>query len=225
MRKNIILPKRYIEADIEFNSVWVSKLINCIMQKGKKTKATMIVHNAIKSVLQDLKIEFTTLQDKVNEHVSPLYRINNRKFGGGTYSIPTELTPDQKTNKGIKFIVQSARNGVKKKRNDFGQVTSPKEYNTIVESLIATLKKAFNKQQCDAIKMKEEIEKTAKANAAFTHLMRQKTKKTITINKTSSKVIDDASAAQMNDMAKDTQTNASEDFNASAVQNTEGNNV
>ncbi len=89
--------KRQIPPDPRYDSQTVSKFINNLMVKGKKSTSERIFYNAM-----DI-IEQRTGQPGVNvfkqglNNVKPSVEVKSRRVGGATYQVPVEVRPDRRT--------------------------------------------------------------------------------------------------------------------------------
>lgn len=144
---------REVLPDPIYNSVVVTKLINNIMQDGKKGVAQKIVYEAfdiIKERTSQDPLEFFT---KGLENVMPMLEVKARRVGGANYQVPIEVRPERRQTLGLRWLVQFAR-----ARND----------RTMKERLANELLDAANSAG-GAYKKKEDIHKMADANRAFAH--------------------------------------------------------
>jgi len=145
--------KREILPDPRFKDVVLSKFINCIMLKGKKSVAEGIVYGALDSLsigTDSEKIDFFT---KALGNVKPMLEVKSRRVGGATYQVPIEVRPDRAQALAIRWIIDASRKRA-------GQ--------TMQSKLAAELKDAFENKGT-SVKKKEDTHKMAEANRAFAH--------------------------------------------------------
>lgn len=138
-------------ADPIYGSVKVSKLINYVMERGKKDTATKIVYK----VMEELKKEgdpVAILEDAL-EKASPVVEVRSRRVGGANYQVPREVNPQRRLALGLRWIVEAAE-GTKGK--------------PMAETLLAEIK-AAHKGEGSAVTKKETTHKMAEANKAFAH--------------------------------------------------------
>ena len=143
--------KNQLQPDPVYGSVKVSKLINYVMERGKKDTARKIVY----SVLEALKKEgdpVAILEDAL-EKASPNVEVRSRRVGGANYQVPREVNPNRKLALGLRWIVEAAE-GTKGK--------------PMAESLLAEIQ-AARKGQGTAVTKKETTHRMAEANKAFAH--------------------------------------------------------
>lgn len=148
------IQKRKIKPDIVYGSVEVAKLINKIMQDGKKGIAYDIVYSAFEVIKQKVGKDPFEVFKKALENVSPEWELRSRRVGGATYQIPIACLPERKLHLGLKFIVDSAR-----ERTDKRGMANKLAYEII---------DAYEGKG-GAAKKKEELHKLAEANKTFAH--------------------------------------------------------
>ncbi len=144
-RKNIVQP------DEIYGSVKVSKLINYVMERGKKDTARKIVYK----VMEDLKKEgepVAILEDAL-EKASPSVEVRSRRVGGANYQVPREVRPERRLALGLRWIVEAAE----------GTKGKPMNVSLLAEILAA------HKGEGAAVTKKETTHRMAEANKAFAH--------------------------------------------------------
>ena len=148
--------KRKIAPDSIYNSVIVAKLINYIMQDGKKTVAQKQVYNAF--LILDKKGEEGALKmfEKAMQTVGPKVEVKARRIGGANYQVPVEVKYERKISLALRWIIEAAR-----KRSN-------KEYHTFGEKLAAEIIDA-SQNLGEAIRKRDIALKQAEANKAFGH--------------------------------------------------------
>lgn len=148
IKDNGILP------DPKYHSVVLSKFINTIMLKGKKSLAEKIVYDALEILSKKTKKKplesFLTAVD----NVKPLIKVVSRRVGGSTYQVPIEVTPKNAQALAFRWIITYSR-----KRSE----------KTMVDRLANELFGAYKKEGA-SIKKREDTHKMAEANKAFAHL-------------------------------------------------------
>ncbi|RJQ35277.1 30S ribosomal protein S7 [Candidatus Parcubacteria bacterium] len=137
--------------DNVYGSVKVSKLINYVMERGKKDTATKIVYK----VMEELKKDGDPLVilEEALDKASPSVEVRSRRVGGANYQVPREVRPERRLALGLRWIVQAAE-GTKGK--------------PMHESLLAEIR-AAHKGEGSAVTKKETTHKMAEANKAFAH--------------------------------------------------------
>ncbi|MDR1848179.1 MAG: 30S ribosomal protein S7 [Bacteroidales bacterium] len=146
-KKRIILP------DPKFNDTLVTKFVNNIMLKGKKTIAYNIFYEAIDIVSKKTEENGLDVWKKALANVTPNVEVRSRRIGGATFQIPMEIRPNRKQSMGMKNLILFSR-----KRNE----------KTMASRLAGEILQAF-KEEGAAFKKKEDIHRMAEANKAFSH--------------------------------------------------------
>ena len=146
-KKRIILP------DPKFNDTLVTKFVNNIMLKGKKTIAYNIFYEAIDDVSEKTNDNGLELWKKALANVTPNVEVRSRRIGGATFQIPSEIRQERKQSMGMKSLIGYAR-----KRNE----------KTMALRLAGEII-AASKEEGAAYKKKEDIHRMAEANKAFSH--------------------------------------------------------
>ena len=147
---------RIILPDPKFNDVLVTRFVNNIMLRGKKSIAYGIFYEAIDIVGTKLEKEEMSPLDiwkKSLTNVTPQVEVRSRRIGGATFQIPMEVRASRKESMAMKNMIKAAR-----KRND----------KTMAKNLAAEIIAGF-KEEGAAFKRKEEIHRMADANKAFSH--------------------------------------------------------
>jgi small subunit ribosomal protein S7 len=153
MPRRKLVKRREVKSDPKFDSPLVTKFINCLMFKGKKSTAERVFYGCM-----DL-IEKRTGQPGIQvfklavNNVKPVLEVRPRRVGGATYQVPMEVRHERRTALAFRWILQNAR--------------ARKEH-SMQESLASELV-AASKNEGGAIKKKEDTHKMAEANKAFAH--------------------------------------------------------
>ena len=147
------ISKRDVLPDPIYKSKLVTKLVNNVMQDGKKGVAQTIVYDAFaiveaKSGKNPLEVFVEAL-----ENVMPVLEVKARRVGGSTYQVPLEVRADRRQTLGLRWMVGYAR-----KRGE----------RTMADRLAAEILDAINNAG-GAFKKKEETHRMAEANKAFAH--------------------------------------------------------
>lgn len=146
-KKRIILP------DPKFNDTLVTKFVNNIMLKGKKTIAYNIFYEAIDVVSEKTNDNGLEIWKKALANVTPNVEVRSRRIGGATFQIPSEIRQERKQSMGMKSLI-----GYSRKRNE----------KTMALRLAGEII-AASKEEGAAYKKKEDIHRMAEANKAFSH--------------------------------------------------------
>ena len=154
MPRRKVVAKRQIDPDPRFNSVLVSKFINNLMERGKKSVARSIFYDAM-DLVADRVTEDSPLEvfEKAMEQVRPRVEVKSRRVGGATYQVPIEVRPERRNALAIRWLV-----GFSSKRAG----------RSMSEKLAGELIDAYNSRG-SAVKKREDTHKMAEANKAFAH--------------------------------------------------------
>lgn len=159
MTLNYEFPDPYVEPDPRFKSKLVSKFINCLMHRGKKSVAEAAFYKAMDVVAErterdnPLEVFETALAN-----VAPIIEVRSRRVGGMTYQVPTEVSGKRRISLGIRWILEAARN---------------KKGRPIYLRLADELTDAYRRQGT-AYERRENAHKMAEANRAFAHFSRRR---------------------------------------------------
>lgn len=145
--------KRQPKPDPVYGNVTVSKFINNIMKKGKKTVAENILYEAMDVAKDKIKKEPLEVFQQALKNVTPLIEVKARRVGGATYQVPSEVKGDRGTALAMRWLLTNAR-----KRSG----------RSMVEKLSAEFVDAANGVGA-SVKKKEDTHKMAEANRAFAH--------------------------------------------------------
>ena len=152
MRKRQAI-KRDVLADPIYNSKMITKLINGIMQDGKKGTAQKILYSALDIVKEKTSKDPIEVLNQAFENVRPALEIKSRRIGGSNYSVPMEVKEDRANALTLRWLIQYA-----KSRNGKG----------MAENLAAEIIDAANGVG-GAVKKREDTHKMAEANKAYAH--------------------------------------------------------
>jgi small subunit ribosomal protein S7 len=142
--------------DPMYNSIEVAKLINYVMVDGKKTVAQSIVYGMMEDLKKQGEDPMKVLYKAIS-NVAPAQEVKPRRLGGASYLVPTEVRSERKLYLAFNWIVEAAR------------ARSNKEFHTFKDKLLSELLEA-SKNQGSAVTKRQQAEKLAEANRAFSHL-------------------------------------------------------
>ncbi len=146
--------KRTQKIDAKYGSPIIARLINKVMQDGKKTVAEELVYSAVEKGAENVKEkDVNVFINKVIDNVRPSLEIKARRVGGANYQVPMPVSPRRQETLSVRWIVDSCR---KKSGKSFDKI------------LMAELVAAYNGEG-DALKKKMDTERMAEANKAFAH--------------------------------------------------------
>ena len=137
--------------DPVYGSVKVSKLVNYVMERGKKDTARKIVYK----VMEELKKEGdpVLILEEALENAAPSVEVRSRRVGGANYQVPREVRPERRLALGLRWIVTAAES---------------KKGIPMADALLTELR-AAKKGEGEAVTKKETTHRMADANKAFAH--------------------------------------------------------
>lgn len=146
--------KREQIGDRKYNSLTIARLINKVMQDGKKTLAENLVYTALENAAREAKEkDIIVFINRVIDNIKPALEIRARRVGGANYQVPVPVSPRRQETLAIRWIVDSSR------------VKSGASFDKI---LTTELLNGYNGEG-DAVKKKQDTERMAEANRAFAH--------------------------------------------------------
>ena len=153
MPRRGIVVKREILPDPIYQSTLVTKFINTVMKRGKKSTAEQIFYGGMEVVRDKTKDDPLKAFKKAVENVKPLLEVKSRRVGGSNYQVPVEVNQARRLSLAIRWLILFAQQRGEK---------------TMKEKLAAEILDAANLRG-GAMKKKEDTHKMAEANKAFAH--------------------------------------------------------
>jgi len=139
--------------DARYNSLLVSRFVNKLMVRGKKSLAEHIIYGTIEELERRARRPGLEVFEQALRNATPVIEVKPRRVGGATYQVPVEIKGDRRQSLAIRWILSAARKRTGK---------------SMVERLATELMDAANNQGA-TIKKREETHKMAEANRAFSH--------------------------------------------------------
>ena len=151
---NITASREQLKGDPRYDSMLVSKFVNCLMWDGKKSTALSVFYDAMdiiqKRIPGDEPVDVFT---QAVENVKPHIEVRSKRVGGAAYQVPMQVNRTRQQSLAIRWILGAVRD--KKGR--------PKHL-ALADELIA----AYNKEGA-AMTKREGVHRMADANKAFAH--------------------------------------------------------
>ncbi len=147
------ITKRIPLPDARYNSVVVQQFINKVMQRGKKSVAEKIVYDALELAADRLKKTPMEIFELALRNAGPVIEVKPKRVGGATYQVPVEVKSDRRQSLAMRWLLISARSRSGK---------------PMYERLAAEIMDAYNNTG-STIKRKEDVQRMAEANRAFSH--------------------------------------------------------
>jgi small subunit ribosomal protein S7 len=140
--------------DARYNSLLVSKFINCLMHDGKKTCATNCVYGAMDIIAEKVKdVEPIEVFNRAMENVKPEVEVRSKRVGGAAYQVPMQVNKNRQQSLAIRWILLAVRE---------------KKGRPMHEKLAEELMSAF-KREGAAVTRRDNVHRMADANRAFSH--------------------------------------------------------
>ena len=147
------ISKRDVLPDPLYGSKLVTKLINNVMQDGKKGVAQKIVYEAFAMIEAKQGTNALEVFTAALENVMPVLEVKARRVGGSNYQVPMEVRAERRQTLGLRWIISYARAR--------GEKTMAEKLANEIMDAKAGMGGAFKK--------KEDTHKMADANRAFAH--------------------------------------------------------
>ena len=153
MPRRRVVAKREILPDPVYNSQLVTRFINCILKKGKKSTAEGIFYGALDTIQQRTQDDPVKVFKRAVDNVKPQLEVKSRRVGGSTYQVPVEVPPNRQLSLSFRWIIDNARARAEKSMTD---------------KLAGEFMDAANSRG-GAMKKKDDTHRMAEANKAFSH--------------------------------------------------------
>ena len=149
-------PKRPITPDPKFQNEALAKFINYLMIDGKKSTARAVVYDAFDIISDKTKENPIEVFEAAIRNISPALEVRSRRVGGSNYQIPTPVRGERRFALASRWLLDAARS--KKGRPMAAR---------LADELIAA-----SKEEGDAVRKKEDVQRMAESNRAFAHFAR-----------------------------------------------------
>ena len=153
MPRRRVVAKREILPDPVYNSQLVTRFINCILKKGKKSTAEGIFYGALDVIQQRTQDDPVKVFKRAVDNVKPQLEVKSRRVGGSTYQVPVEVPPNRQLSLSFRWLIDHSRARAEKSMTD---------------KLAGEFMDAANNRG-GAIKKKDDTHRMAEANKAFSH--------------------------------------------------------
>ncbi len=145
--------KKEVILDPVYNSSIIAKLINNVMQDGKKAVAQKIVYGAMDVIKDKMKEDPLKVVLKSIDNIRPQVETRSRRVGGATYQVPMDVRKERSFALGLRWLVQHA---------------SERGGKSFQDKLVGEILDGFG-DKGGAIKKREAVHKMAESNRAFAH--------------------------------------------------------
>ena len=140
--------------DTRYNSILVSKFINCLMWGGKKAVATRVMYDALDQIKKRMPdAEPVDVFTQAVEHVKPTVEVRSKRVGGATYQVPMQVNRTRQQSLAIRWIIGAARSK-----------SGRPMYLRLADEFMAAYRR-----EGEAMAKRENTIKMAESNKAFAH--------------------------------------------------------
>jgi small subunit ribosomal protein S7 len=154
-RKGTIKPRK-IEPDPIYGNRLLTKLINRSMLDGKKSVAAREIYKAMEIIREKTKEDPMKVFNQALENIKPTMEVRAKRVGGAAYQVPQVVRGIRRESLGIRWLVAAANS------------KSNTEFHTYAEKMATELIDA-SKGEGVSVKKRQEVERVAEANKAFSH--------------------------------------------------------
>ena len=146
-------PRRELMPDPIYGSVLVTRIINKVLMRGKRSTAERIVYEALATIEQKTGAEPISTLKRAIENIKPQLEVKSRRVGGATYQVPIEVKAPRANTLAVRWLIGYSRQRREK---------------TMAERLANELLDASNGIGA-SVKRREDMHKMAESNRAFAH--------------------------------------------------------
>src|SRR5260370_1816488 len=108
MTRSRAAEKREVLPDAKFGDLVISKFMNTLMERGKKSVAERVVYGALEEVQTKLKQDPVPAFHEALENVKPAVELRSRRVGGATYQVPVHVRPQPPPPLPIRWLIHPA---------------------------------------------------------------------------------------------------------------------
>jgi small subunit ribosomal protein S7 len=147
---------RIAEADPIYGSYLITKLINRSMKDGKKSVVRKEVYAGMELIKEKTQTDPVKIFNQALDNIRPTMEVRPRRVGGAAYQVPMQVRGERRDSLAIRWLVAAANS------------KSNSEFHTYGEKLASEIIDA-SKGEGVSVKKRQEVEKIAEANRAFSH--------------------------------------------------------
>jgi len=133
----------------------LSKFMNMVMERGKKSVAEKILYGAIDKISEKTKDSDKSIEllSQALDNVKPTVEVKSRRVGGATYQVPVEVRASRRQTLAMRWLIEAAAGRSEK---------------SMAHRLAAELLEA-SENRGSAVRKREDTHRMADANKAFAH--------------------------------------------------------
>src|SRR3990172_7935788 len=102
-------PRRVIEPDAVHKDQDVTRFINKLMWRGKKTVAEGIFYGALDIIKEKTGEDGIDVFRKALENARPHVMVKSRRVGGSTYQVPIDIKPYKQMEHAMRWLISYSR--------------------------------------------------------------------------------------------------------------------
>jgi small subunit ribosomal protein S7 len=133
----------------------LSKFMNMVMERGKKSVAEKILYGALDKMSEKTKDADKSIEmlSQALDNVKPTVEVKSRRVGGATYQVPVEVRASRRQTLAMRWLIEAA---------------SGRSEKSMAHRLAAELMDAAENRGT-AVRKREDTHRMADANKAFAH--------------------------------------------------------
>lgn len=148
--------KKLPPADPIYGNRLLTRLVNRVMERGKKRTAEALVYRALDIIKEKGQEDPIKVFESAIANIGPKMEVRPRRVGGASYQVPMEVRGDRRVSLALRWLVA------------FAHKRSNKEYKTYADKLAVEIIDSAQGVG-EAIKKRDTIHRMAEANRAFAH--------------------------------------------------------
>src|SRR2546422_6141585 len=102
------VPRREVAADPKYDSALVTRFVNAIMKRGKRSLAERAFYDAMAMVEQRTSQDAMTVLKQAMTNVKPVLEVKSRRVGGANYQVPVEVRPERRNALATRWLITFA---------------------------------------------------------------------------------------------------------------------
>ena len=151
-KRDSIPDPKYTDAPLDVRKR-VTKFMNTVMTRGKKSTAERIVYKALDRVGERTGKPPVEVLEQAIKTITPVLEVRSRRVGGANYQVPVEVPQRRARTLAVRWLVTYSRERREKHMDE-------KLAGEILDAL---------EQQGGSFKKKDDMYRMAQANKAFAH--------------------------------------------------------
>lgn len=153
MPRRKVAAKRDLHPDPIYHERLMTKYINMVMKKGKKSTAESICYHSLDIIKTKTGNDPIKIFKTAIDNIKPNVEVKSRRVGGASYQVPVDVRVSRRVSLALRWLLLYAKQRA-------GRSLEEKLASEILDA---------NNNTGGAIKKKEDTHKMAEANKAFAH--------------------------------------------------------